>query len=131
MSRAVADATRFTATSPHAYSKSSSILRSTSTTFSASSTPSPSSSSTSTPPFRRPPPSPANSQPPETPQQKVARLRAQRAAQKLNQLTLWDKTVIGYGDHFDHPHRYTQIPNLNPKSSTFNPYLPNNNKNNN
>ncbi|KAL8756961.1 MAG: hypothetical protein Q9184_004336 [Pyrenodesmia sp. 2 TL-2023] len=97
MSRTVADATRFTATSPHAYSRPSSILRSANPSFSPSS----SSVSDSSPTSQRPPPSSINPnpQPPtppqhETPQQKVARLRALRAAEKLKPLSLWERTVL-------------------------------------
>ncbi|KAL8786765.1 MAG: hypothetical protein Q9213_002586 [Squamulea squamosa] len=100
MSRTVADATRFTATSPHAYSKPTSILRSAAKTFSPSTSP----SSPAYQPNRRTPnthtpnPPPPQNQPPpqqpETPQQKVARIRALRAAQKLNSLSLWDRIVI-------------------------------------
>ncbi|KAL8925425.1 MAG: hypothetical protein Q9208_003517 [Pyrenodesmia sp. 3 TL-2023] len=97
MSRTVADATRFTATSPHAYSRPSSILRSANPSFSPSSY----SASGSLPTSRGPRPSPTDPdpQPPtptqhETPQQKVARLRALRAAEKLKPLSLWDRTVV-------------------------------------
>ncbi|KAL8826648.1 MAG: hypothetical protein Q9170_007323 [Blastenia crenularia] len=115
MSRTVADATRFTATSPYAYSKPSSILRST-----ATSSPSPFSASGSTPLSRRPPPPPPSSrnpnpsQPPtppqnETPQQKVARLRALRAAEKLKPLGLWDRTVVRGRRWADVAHRTTAL----------------------
>ncbi|KAL8991466.1 MAG: hypothetical protein Q9169_007863, partial [Polycauliona sp. 2 TL-2023] len=116
MSRTVADATRFTATSPHAYSRPSSILRTAANTFSPSTNPS---SSSSQPTYRKPPSSNAripNSPPPppppsqqsvETPQQKVTRIRAQRAAQKLNSLTLWDKVVIRGRVYADRAHRIT------------------------
>ncbi|KAL8663608.1 MAG: hypothetical protein Q9168_008063, partial [Polycauliona sp. 1 TL-2023] len=105
MSRTVADATRFTATSPHAYSRPAAILRTAANTFSPSSSPSPSHPQQRKPqipnpaPQQPPPPSPNSSgsqqqQEIETPQQKVARIRAQRAAQKLNSLTLWDRVVV-------------------------------------
>ncbi|KAL8766237.1 MAG: hypothetical protein Q9209_006925 [Squamulea sp. 1 TL-2023] len=113
MSRTVADATRFTATSPHAYSKPASILRTAAKTFSPSASP----SSPSYYPSQRPPnaytpnpPSPRNQPPPqqpETPQQKVARIRALRAAQKLNSLSLWDRIVIRGRTYADRMHRMT------------------------
>ena len=117
MSRTVADATRFTATSPHAYSKPSSILRS----IAASNTTSPSSFSASSSPFqasRKPPPPSSNpppqqpsGQPPlnETPQQKVARLRALRAAEKNKPLGLWDRTVVRGRRWADIAHRTTAV----------------------
>ncbi|KAI4214096.1 MAG: hypothetical protein L6R36_009439, partial [Xanthoria steineri] len=111
MSRTVADATRFTATSPHAYSKPASILRTAANTFSPSASPShpsrkppPNAHSPNSPP---PPPPPSSQQQPETPQQKVARIRALRAAQKLNSLTLWEKTVIRGRRYADKAHRIT------------------------
>lgn len=112
MSRTVADATRFTATSPHAYSKPASILRTAANTFSPSASPShparkpaPNAHSPNSPP--PPPPSSQQQQQPETPQQKVARIRALRAAQKLNSLTLWEKTVIRGRRYADSAHRIT------------------------
>ncbi|KAL8729054.1 MAG: hypothetical protein Q9166_004971 [cf. Caloplaca sp. 2 TL-2023] len=112
MSRTVADATRFTATSPHAYSKPSSILRSAATTFSPSSFPS--QSQARKPPSSAYPPKNAPQQPPppqqpETPQQKVARIRAFREAQKLNQYTWWDRTVIRGRVWADRAHRITVV----------------------
>ncbi|KAL8715138.1 MAG: hypothetical protein Q9220_001095 [cf. Caloplaca sp. 1 TL-2023] len=127
MSRTVADATRFTATAPHAYSKPASILRSAAAkaaTFSPSSSPSPVSSqqqqqqqaqlrrpppSSSFSPFRPPPSSPQQQPPsqPETPAQKVARIRALRAAEKLNALSLWDRIVVRGRVVADVAHRVT------------------------
>ncbi|KAL8883219.1 MAG: hypothetical protein Q9215_008292, partial [Flavoplaca cf. flavocitrina] len=108
MSRTVADATRFTATSPHAYSKPASILRSAANTFSPSSSPS---QTSRRPPNAHipnpPPPPPPQSQQTETPQQKVARIRALRAAQKLNSMTLWDKIVTRGRNYADTAHRTT------------------------
>ncbi|KAI4115961.1 MAG: hypothetical protein LQ341_007707, partial [Variospora aurantia] len=115
MSRTVADATRFTATSPHAYSKPSSILRSASATFS----PSPYTASGSAASQSRGPPAPLSNRPPsqqppnvpqhETPQQKVARLRALRAAEKLKPLSLWDRTVLRGRRWADVAHRTTAL----------------------
>lgn len=105
MSRSVPDATRFTATSIHASSKPS-PAPSSSSTFSPSKSP-PASSQ----PFQRstkpsqplriprqgnlnpspPPPSPART---ETPAQKVARLRAERNAKLMAEVTLWDRIVF-------------------------------------
>ncbi|KAL8798447.1 MAG: hypothetical protein Q9182_006654 [Xanthomendoza sp. 2 TL-2023] len=96
MSRTVADATRFTATSPHAFGKPASFLRTVANTISPSSAPS------TQPPRRQPnlriPKSspPPQGRPPdqETPRQKVDRIRAMRAAAKAEQFTLWDRIVI-------------------------------------
>ncbi|KAL8852922.1 MAG: hypothetical protein Q9221_002172 [Calogaya cf. arnoldii] len=107
MSRTVADATRFTATSPHAYSRPSSILRTAANTFSPSASPSQTSRRTPNLHIPNPPPPSQNQPPPETPQQKVARIRALRAAQKLNSLTLWDKVVISGRRYADVAHRVT------------------------
>ncbi|KAI4197437.1 MAG: hypothetical protein LQ350_005930 [Teloschistes chrysophthalmus] len=112
MSRTVADATRFTATSPHAYSKPSQILRSPHTFSASPSTSSSAASASSIPPHLRHPPIPNPKMPnppprPETPKQKVERIRAERMAQKLNQLTLWDRTVIRGRVWADRAHRIT------------------------
>ncbi|KAL9007341.1 MAG: hypothetical protein Q9173_007359, partial [Seirophora scorigena] len=116
MSRTVADATRFTATSPHAYSRPSSILRSANATFSPSSY---SASGSAASQWRKPPPlpnkPPSQQQPPsnapqhETPEQKVARLRALRAAEKLKPLSLWDRTVVRGRRWADVAHRTTAL----------------------
>ncbi|KAL8658560.1 MAG: hypothetical protein Q9202_007527 [Teloschistes flavicans] len=112
MSRTVADATRFTATAPHAYSKPSQILRSANTFSASPNTPSSSASATSIPSHLRQPPIPNPKMPnapprPETPKQKVERIRAERMAQKLNSLTLWDRTVIRGRIWADRAHRIT------------------------
>ncbi|KAL8926949.1 MAG: hypothetical protein Q9172_001542 [Xanthocarpia lactea] len=107
MSRTVADATRFTATSPHAYSRTSSILRSAANTLSSSSKTQPNPPPNAHPPNPRSPQNQPPPQQPETPQQKVARIRALRAAQKLNSLTLWDRTVIRGRRYADIAHRIT------------------------
>lgn len=115
MSRSAADATRFTATSPHAYSKPTPI-RSTPNTFSASSAtrsrfqsqrqPNPNISG-QTPPNSngRPPPPP----PSETPQEKVARLRAARFAARDAQISTWDKVVIRGRVWADRAHKFTTL----------------------
>ncbi|KAI4225774.1 MAG: hypothetical protein L6R36_003660 [Xanthoria steineri] len=128
MSRTVADATRFTATSPHAYSKPASILRTAANTFSPSASPSHPSrkpppnahSPNSSPP--PPPPSSQQQQQPETPQQKVARIRALRAAQKLNSLTLWEKTVIRGRRYADNAHRITVYGLMGATGNHFPPF---------
>ncbi|KAI4231221.1 MAG: hypothetical protein LQ352_008413, partial [Teloschistes flavicans] len=112
MSRTVADATRFTATAPHAYSKPSQILRSANTFSASPNNPSSSASATSIPSHLRQPPIPNPKMPnapprPETPKQKVERIRAERMAQKLNSLTLWDRTVIRGRIWADRAHRIT------------------------
>ncbi|KAL8683311.1 MAG: hypothetical protein Q9186_000694 [Xanthomendoza sp. 1 TL-2023] len=103
MSRTVADATRFTATSPHAFSKPASILRTAANTFAPSSAPS-SQTPRRSPNLhipKAPPPRPQGQTPRsqgqpehETPRQKVERIRALRIATKANQYTLWDRIVV-------------------------------------
>ena len=94
LARSAIDATRFTPTSPHAYSRSSAILHST-----ASHAESPSSSFQPNLPPRpsnpQPHQSPRPSSPPtETPAQKVARLRAEHLRNRQPKLTLWERIVI-------------------------------------
>ncbi|KAL2047739.1 hypothetical protein N7G274_000781 [Stereocaulon virgatum] len=106
MSRSAIDATRFTATSPHAYSKT--FLRS--APSSASTTP-----RTNTPPNRFNQPNAArkltpgsnNIPPPETPAEKVARLRAARLAEKQAQISKWDKIVLRGRVWADRAHKVT------------------------
>lgn len=113
MSRSAAEATRFTATSPHAYAKPSPI-RASPSTYSASSTPRPS------PIARldrnaRTPPSPIDpkkyvqgSAPPgETAAEKVARLRQARLREREAQMSTWDKIVIRGRVWADRAHRIT------------------------
>lgn len=109
MSRSAADATRFTATSPHAYSKPTSIRSAAS------------SASRSNPPPRRipnpnargPPQRPgitsAPNSPPqiETPIKKVARLRAARLAEKNAQISRWDQIVVRGRVWADRAHKVT------------------------
>ncbi|MCJ1250810.1 hypothetical protein MMC30_008038 [Trapelia coarctata] len=110
MSRSAADATRFTATSPHAYSKPSSLRSAASNTFSPSSSPrshplprkanaSPSS----------PGPSGGPSATTETSAQKVARLRAAYDAQRNAQVSTWDKIVVRGRIVADVAHRITTL----------------------
>ncbi|KAL9596586.1 MAG: hypothetical protein Q9219_005713 [cf. Caloplaca sp. 3 TL-2023] len=105
MSRTVADATRFTATSPHAYSKPASILRPSS--FAASGAALRSSQKQQQQSPRNPNNPPSQPPPNETPQQKVARLRALRAAEKNKPLDLWDRTVLRGRRWADIAHRVT------------------------
>lgn len=130
MSRTVADATRFTATSPHAYSKPASILRTAANTFSPSASPSHPSrkpAPNAHAPNSPPPPPPSSSQQQqqrETPHQKVARIRALRAAQKLNSLTLWEKTVIRGRRYADSAHRITVYGLMGATGNPFSPPSP-------
>ena len=104
MSRSAIDATRFTATSPHAYSKpfairSSSAAASSTSSSSHSLPPSFLSpvSKKNAPPSQKPSDTPSSSSPQksaETPAQKVARLRAARFAAKYAEAPLWDRIVI-------------------------------------
>lgn len=99
MSRSAADATRFTATSPHAYSKP----------------PTRSSPSNPTIPTSRrgPPINPNHSNPSnptgETPQQKVARLREARLAAREGQISTWDRVVVRGRIWADIAHRFTVL----------------------
>lgn len=118
MSRSAIDATRFTATSPHAYSKPFAIRSS-----SASATSTSSSSSHPLPPSFLSPLSKKNALPlqkpshnstspspqkfAETPAQKVARLRAARYAAKYAEAPLWDRIVIRGRYVADKAHRIT------------------------
>ena len=103
--RSSADATRFTATQPHAYSKPDPVRPSISPP-SGSPPQAPSGPSNSHPPPTQPNGSP--SQPtPETPQEKLARLRSARIAQRQIQLTRWERTVIRGRVWTDRIHRVT------------------------
>ena len=110
MSRSAIDATRFTATSPHAYSKT--FLRSAPSSAPSYATPTP---RTNTPPnrfnqsnaAREPTPGSNNIPPPETPIEKVARLRAARLAEKQAQITKWDKIVLRGRVWADRAHKVT------------------------
>ncbi|CAD6567606.1 MAG: hypothetical protein ASARMPREDX12_000553 [Alectoria sarmentosa] len=82
MSRSAADATRFTATSPHAYAKPTPINRASPSTYSASSAPRSNPNARLNPNAPTPPPpidpkkgTHGNAPPGETPAEKVARLR--------------------------------------------------------
>ncbi|KAL8792838.1 MAG: hypothetical protein Q9195_004567 [Heterodermia aff. obscurata] len=115
--RSAADATRFTATPPHAYSAPSSIRRAAAGTFSPSSSPyvsAPSSSNVQPNAADLNPSKPQNIRPAapappprstETPAQKVARLRAARLAEKVAQVSTWDKVVVIGREWADRVHR--------------------------
>ncbi|MCJ1477177.1 hypothetical protein MMC13_005848 [Lambiella insularis] len=108
MSRSAIDATRFTATSPHAFSKPSSLRSTASNTFSPSSYPRshalPRNAKKPAPPYSPP----GGSLPPtETAAQKVARLRAAHIAQKQAQISRWDKVVVRGRTLADAAHRFT------------------------
>lgn len=110
LSRSAVDATRFTATSPHAYSKPTPLR-------SAASASIPSSASKSnTPPYRfaapnaagkRPPQSAPPGAPTETPAEKVARLRAARLREREAQITNWDRVVVKGRSWADRAHKMT------------------------
>ena len=115
LSRSFIDATRFTATAPHASSNLSSPI--------SSSEPSQPSQRSTDPSYPTrlprqsnlrfpksdfsPPPSPSAST--ETPVQKVARLRAERAAKRAAEITLWDRIVIRGRLVADSAHRVTVL----------------------
>lgn len=118
MSRSAIDATRFTATSPHAYSKPFAIRSSSASASSASSSsshPLPPSflsplSKKNALPSQKPSHNPSTPSPQkfaETPAQKVARLRAARFAAKYAEAPLWDRVVIRGRYVADKAHRIT------------------------
>ena len=107
MSRSAVDATRFTATSPHAYSKPSALRTAASNTFSPSSIPRSHTQPKNVPPFQLPPQ--GSGSPNETPAQKVARLRAQHASQKQGQISTWDRIVLRGRVWADRAHRATAL----------------------
>lgn len=102
MSRTATDGTRFTQTSPHAYSNP---------------IPNRSSPSNSSTPRSRPQPQRPrnrnNNAPPagpiETPAQKVARLRAARMAAREAELTRWDRIVLRGRVWADRAHKITAL----------------------
>ncbi|KAI9804838.1 MAG: hypothetical protein M1825_001206 [Sarcosagium campestre] len=96
MPRSAADATRFTATGPHAHSNPH---------LSASAPPRPPPPSSSAPP---PPPS-SNQLPHETPQQKVARLRAAAQQARLSKVSTFDKVVVSGRTWADRVHRFAAL----------------------
>ena len=116
LSRSAIDATRFTATSPHAYSKPTPSLRSapvsSSTTASranpqARRPPHPSTNAPKQQPLRSPLPPGGNGAGTETPAEKVARLRAQRMAEREAQVSQWDKVVVRGRSWADRAHKVT------------------------
>lgn len=100
MSRSAADATRFTATSPHAYAKHTPLRSSASN---ASSSP----QSHFLPRKMQPPTPTSPNGSTETPAQKVARLRRAHDAQKLSQVTRWEKIQVTGRRWADRAHRFT------------------------
>ena len=122
MSRSVVDATRFTATSPHAYAKPSPIRQSPYASTSSSTRqptdpqqPSPSGSH----PGNSPPPPPR-----ETPHEKVARLRAQRIAARDAQLSVWERIVVRGRAVADRAHNFTVISLLGLTGTALLLYIP-------
>ncbi|MCJ1302256.1 hypothetical protein MMC08_005059, partial [Hypocenomyce scalaris] len=111
MSRSAADATRFTATSPHAYSKPTASRSAPSNTSSPSSAP-------RTQPTRSGPLAGRKGSPrigsipldgSETPQEKVARLRAAHEAAKQAQISSWDTVVVRGRVWADRAHRFAAV----------------------
>ncbi|KAL9076110.1 MAG: hypothetical protein Q9161_001157 [Pseudevernia consocians] len=114
MSRAAANATRFTANSPHAYAKPTPINRASPSTYSASSTPRPNPNTRLNPNARTPPPpidpkkgARGSAPPGETAAEKVARLREARLREREAQMTTWDRVVIRGRVWADKAHRIT------------------------
>ncbi|KAI1846398.1 hypothetical protein JX266_007603 [Neoarthrinium moseri] len=119
--RSVADATRFTANTPHAHAKARSAAATTTTTTAtasppqSSSAPSPSSSSSaarpptgarSAPP-RRPSPLGPSAARPESLEDKVRRLRAAHLAARNHDVSKMDKIISSSRRYMDAAHRYT------------------------
>ena len=113
MSRSAADATRFTATSPRAYSKPTSINRASPSTYSASGTQRPKPNARLNPNARNPPPpidpKRGNAPPAETPAEKVSRLREARLRERAAQVTGWDRLVIRGRRWADTAHKVTVL----------------------
>ncbi|KLU87290.1 hypothetical protein MAPG_06291 [Magnaporthiopsis poae ATCC 64411] len=114
--RSVSDATRFTPTTPHAASKgtpSSSSSKKPSKTTSTKSRPAPAVSFRPGQPggagSRPPPPAAAPHPPAETPEQRVARLRAAHLAAKNAQVSNMDRLVDRARGIFNHAHRFTTM----------------------
>ncbi|CAF9921331.1 hypothetical protein IMSHALPRED_005151 [Imshaugia aleurites] len=114
MSRSAVDATRFTATSPHAYAKPTPIYRAPPSTYSAASKPRPNPNARLNPNARNPPPpidpkkGPQGSAPTgETAADKVARLREARLRERAAQITTWDRVVIRGRVWADRAHKVT------------------------
>ncbi|SLM38151.1 Cytochrome c oxidase assembly protein COX14 [Lasallia pustulata] len=111
MFRSAVDATRFTATSPHAYSKPRAP------SFAASNTPPPSSAPRNQPSRSHPAPGSSGAPRPgvtapnggETPKEKVTRLRAAHEAAKQAQVTRWDRIVVRGRVWADVAHRVTVL----------------------
>lgn len=114
MSRSAADATRFTANSPHAYAKPTPFNRASPSTYSASSTSRPNPNARLNPDARTPPPpidprkgTQGNSPPGETAAEKVARLRQARLKEREAQITTWDRVVVRGRVWADRAHKVT------------------------
>ncbi|KAI0017993.1 hypothetical protein F4780DRAFT_753411 [Xylariomycetidae sp. FL0641] len=101
--RSVADATRFTASSPHARTKPASP----SASSASSSSSSPSSKSAASQPSARRPPVASSSSPQETLEQRVRRLRAAHLAAKQHELSRFDRVVDWSRKYFDAAHKIT------------------------
>jgi len=110
--RSVSDATRFTSTTPHAESKGSAPLASSNTSQTATSgrfsrTGTAATSASRTPPAGRPSPSPLLAG--ETPEQRVARLRAAHEAAKKAQSSKLDVIIGRSRRFFDTAHKATVL----------------------
>lgn len=128
MSRSAADATRFTTTSPHAYSKPP--TRSSNPPIPPQQRP-PSFSSSPTMKNNFKPSSPSSrsgrsgpSGPAETPLEKVARLRAARFAARDAQVTMWDRVVVRGRVWADVAHRITVLGLMASTGTSIPPSLP-------
>ncbi|KAI2633260.1 hypothetical protein GGS26DRAFT_590857 [Hypomontagnella submonticulosa] len=103
--RSVADATRFTANTPHANAKPPSN----SSASSSNSPPSPSSSSSQSPRSRMPPPGMPRPSAPETMEERVRRLRAAHLAARRHETSRFDRIVDVSRRYFDAAHKFTVL----------------------
>lgn len=108
LSRSAIDATRFTATSPHAYSKPTRTIPSSTSSSTPNARANPQSHRIPKPNAPKRPPQPGSAaKPTETPVEKVARLRAARIAEREAQVTSWDTVVVKGRSWADSAHKVT------------------------
>ncbi|KAI1104982.1 hypothetical protein F4804DRAFT_305631 [Jackrogersella minutella] len=105
-SRSVADATRFTANTPHAHAKAPSSPNPSSSQPSSSSRSKTPSSPRPSPPNRNPPPPPPS---PETMEERVRRLRAAHLAARRHETSRFDRIVDVSRRYFDAAHKITVL----------------------
>ncbi|KAK1590479.1 cytochrome oxidase c assembly-domain-containing protein [Colletotrichum navitas] len=104
--RSASDATRFTSTTPHAASKSSPTLTTTTMTTGATGTAAAAAAPTSSP---HPPPRVPGRPPGESPEERVRRLRAAHEAARAAQKSSVDRVIGGSRRFFDFAHKFTVL----------------------